>query len=377
MFRSQHRRFLPLCGLFVGLCACSQSGAGVPPGAQSLSRIAPADNTSILKNLNTDVVIGSTVDPVNGDKGPHSLAIVPTNYGLKKGQLVVCNFADSNGMPGNGTTVEVLNPSPGSNPTRFAQSNDIKGCAGTAINKGNQVYATGLISGVMTQFDQTGTEVTTYGSPLVAPFSAVDAHGKHPYSPDYVFASDASTGSIVSLGTNNYGAGYQQVATGFSVGSGSQTGWNTVGPSGLSYYQKTDTLYIADGASNTVDLFTHASALLVKNEIVVSDGGKKFTCLHKKTTCGKLVYAGSQLNAPVAMTVLPNGNLIVANTGAASGGGNELVEMTPKGVVLDTKVIDSGPAPAVFALATIGTSDPSTRVFYTDTNDNSVHELEP
>ena len=33
--------------------------------------------------------------------------------------------------------------------------------------------------------------------------------------------------------------------------------------------------------------------------------------------------------------MLPNGNLIVANTG-----NNTLVEMTPKGQVLDTKVVE-------------------------------------
>ena len=36
----------------------------------------PADSKSILKLLTKSVVIGSTVDPTNGDKGPHSLSIV-------------------------------------------------------------------------------------------------------------------------------------------------------------------------------------------------------------------------------------------------------------------------------------------------------------
>ena len=60
--------------------------------------VAPADNTSILNKLKKDVVIGSTVDPTNGDKGPRALSLVPLTYGiLKKGQLLVCNFADSAG----------------------------------------------------------------------------------------------------------------------------------------------------------------------------------------------------------------------------------------------------------------------------------------
>ena len=45
----------------------------------------PADSTSILKKLKKDVVIGSTVDPTNGDKGPRALSIVKVNYGFEEG----------------------------------------------------------------------------------------------------------------------------------------------------------------------------------------------------------------------------------------------------------------------------------------------------
>jgi hypothetical protein len=73
---------------------------------------------------------------------------------------------------------------------------------------------------------------------------------------------------------------------------------------------------------------------------------------------------------------LPNGNLIVANTQPSSGG-NELIEMTPKGKILDTEVVDTGTSPAIFGLASSGTKDTNTVLYYTDTNDNNVHELEP
>ena len=46
------------------------------------------------------------------------------------------------------------------------------------------------------------------------------------------------------------------------------------------------------------------------------------------------------------MTLPPNGNLVVAN----SKGGNKLVELTPAGTVLATKVVDSKQTPAVFGL---------------------------
>lgn len=393
MFLSKSCVSLTICAAILGVTACSQSNAvttasnALPPQnasaqAQSSSQASgdskKGDTTSILKQDTKNVVIGSTVDPSNGDKGPHSISIVKGNVSpLKKGQLLVCNFEDSSGTPGNGTTIELLNPTPSSTPTQFAQSSDIKGCSGVTVSsQSDYVYGAGLTSGLLTPFSPKGVAQTPFGSPLEAPFSDTDVANKGLYSAEYVFTSDAKTGAIVSLGANTYASGfYMQVADGFAVNSGS--GLKVLGPTGLSYYPKKNVLYIADGVTNTVVEFTNPNDLLVKNEIEVGSNGKTFTCAHKKTTCGKLIKAGSPLSSPVAMCALPNGNIIVANGSAATGGGNELVEMTPKGQVLDTEVIDTGAVPAVFGLAASGTSDSNTVIYYTDINDNSVHELEP
>lgn len=394
MSLSKSLALLPVCAALLVLSACSQNGSvpsntssSVSPQAsrtEASDDASPADDTSILQQDTKNVVIGSTVDPTNGDMGPHSLSVVKANISpLKKGQLVVCNFANSSGTPGTGTTIEVLNPTPSSSPTRFAQSSDIEGCSGVTVSPvSDNVFAAGMTSGVMTEFNAKGVEQTpTFGSPLQEPFSDIDVActGKGcSYSAEYVFTSDAKTGSIVSAGVNDYASGfYVQVATGFAVSYPSGTGWNTLGPSGLQYYVKKNVLYIADGVTNTVVKFTKPNNLLTKNEIVVKPGGTTFDCVHKKYTCGKLVLAGSPLNGPVGMTLLPNGNLIVANSLPASGGGNELVEITPAGKVLDTEVIDSGATPAIFGLGSSGTSDSNTVIYYTDTNDNNVHELEP
>jgi hypothetical protein len=61
-------------------------------------------------------------------------------------------------------------------------------------------------------------------------------------------------------------------------------------------------------------------------------------------------------------------NLIVAN----ALGSNELIELTPTGQVLDTKVVDKGSSPAIFGLWAIGTDDNNTPLFYADTNSNTV-----
>ena len=109
----------------------------------------------------------------------------------------------------------------------------------------------------------------------------------------------------------------------------------------------------------------------MKDEITIGSGCKKFTCMYRSITCVTVVKAGSPLDKPVAETLLPNGNLIVANTGS-----NMLVEMTPKGQVLDTEIIDKSKTSGIFGLAAIGTKDSNTALFYTDTNTNTLHELE-
>ena len=95
--------------------ACGGNGA-VPSnaavaGAAPAGAAPPADTTSILKLLTKNVTIGSTVDPTNGDMGPRAVSVVQYSFGkLKKGQVLVCNFEDSSGTAGNGTTIEQFNP---------------------------------------------------------------------------------------------------------------------------------------------------------------------------------------------------------------------------------------------------------------------------
>lgn len=344
--------------------------------ASSASSIAPSDTTSILKKLTKDVEIGSTVDPTNGDTGPRAISLVKSTFGLKKGQLLVCNFADSSGTAGNGSTIEVLDPKPHSKPATFTQSSKLKGCVGDAITEANQVYGAGMDSGVIPLFDQTGKLSKVYSNHIQVPFADADAFCGLAYAPEDIYVSDSKTGAVVKLAfipvSRGGKAKLTEVIAGFAINKGS--GWSVLGPSGMQYDNRrtgslcNDTLYIVDGVDNTIVSVTPASSLLEKDEIVVQPGGKKFKCTHAKTVCAKLVYSGSPLNAPVATALLPNGNLVVANT----KGGNKLVELTPGGQILATKTI----AADVFGLLATGTGDSDTVLFYTDTKTNTLHELE-
>jgi hypothetical protein len=352
----------------------AEAGISAPGG----SSIVPSDTTSILKKLTKNVEIGSTVDPKNGDMGPRAISLVRSTFGLKKGQLLVCNFADSSGTAGKGTTIDVLNPEPHSKPTSFTQSTKLEGCDGDAVTATNQVYGAGQLSGVVPQFDQDGKLDESYASPIAAPFADADAFCGLAYAPEDIYVADSKTGAIVKLAflpVSKGKATMTQVISGFGVNKGS--GWSVLGPSGLQYNNTrtgnlcNDTLYVVDGVDNTVVAISNASNLLLKDEIVVQPGGKKFKCKFASKTCGKVVYSGAPLNAPVASALLPNGNLIVANT----KGGNELVELTPSGQVLDTKTIDTSSTADIFGLLATGTSDSDTVLFYTDTKTNTLQEL--
>lgn len=371
-----------ICALAV-LMTAAGCGGGIPSHGFATAPIAsdaatsmrPADTTSILKRDTKDVVIGSTVDR-NGDQGPRSLYIVPCECSglLKKGQLVTCNFDDKSGTAGAGTTIEVLNPTAKSKPVRFAQNKSLAGCDGAALSSINEVFGAGLTSGDIVEYSNKGSVAHTFSkSPITAPFNDADALPKQQFSPEYIFAG-TTTGGIVSISIGFYGNEQPlEVATGFGVQTGSGSGGN-LAPSGLQYDKGSDMLFIVDGKTNTVVAFTHASQLAAKDEIVVGPTGKTFKCLFPKTTCGQLVKAGKPLDAPIASTLLPNGNLIVANS---QGTANELVELTPQGQVLATKVVDTAKTQGIFGLASSGTNDDNTVIYFTDTNSNNVQELEP
>ena len=370
-------------GALFATSACSGNAtepSGIPGNVPNASSIVQNDTTSILKKLTKDVEIGSTVDPKNGDTGPRAISLVRSTDGkLKEGQVVVCNFDDAAGAVGKGTTIEILDPDPGSKPATFTQSTKIEGCDGDAVTAAAEIYGAGLASGLVSEFTQTGELEKSYGSPIQAPFADADAYCGEPYAPEDIYVSDSKTGSIIKLAfipVSGSRVQVTQVMTGFGVNKGS--GWSVLGPSGIQYdSQKTgelcnDTLYIVDGTDNTVVAVSNSHELLEKNEIVVQPGGKKFKCAHPKETCARLVYSGSPLDAPVASALLPNGNLIVANT----HGGNKLVELTPAGQILDTKTIDTSATADLFGLLATGTDDSNTALFYTDTKTNTLQELE-
>ena len=193
--------------------------SNVPPMSSGTSTFSTSDSsirdnvdtTSVLKKLTKDVVIGSTVDLKNGDQGPRGASVVASGYGgLKKGQIIDCNFEDKTGAAAKGTTAEKLGPSPG-NPAALVTSAKILGCAGDSVSPSNDdTYVAAYGAGHIGAIKPSGKIGKSWGKPLVNPISVVDGActagaSKCSYSAEYVYASDATIGGVIAFSVNYYG----------------------------------------------------------------------------------------------------------------------------------------------------------------------------
>jgi hypothetical protein len=183
---------------------------------------------------------------------------------------------------------------------------------------------------------------------------------------------DATTGVVnrIDLGTQSGKPPVTGVITGFKVNKGKPG--SVLGPT-LSFYQKNPfadgTLYVVDGSSNILYSFADVyNNFFAAGSVKIGSNGKTFT--GPKAKSAKVVLSGKPLSGSIALTTLPNGNVIVAN-----GKTNELIEVESTGKVLATKVVDTGAGGAIRSITAVGTSDANTVLYFTDSNSNTVQEL--
>src|SRR5580658_1146125 len=253
-------KIIAVSSLTAALAACSSA---------SSMTTAPADDSGPLETSNpspegsTDTgaedagsatavigalaitTIGSTVDPSNGDQNPYGLAIAPASAGLlTAGDLVICNFNDSANVQGNGTTIEILHPAPGSMPTRMVQDPNLKGCAALAIAGNDAPWAAAYSSNLAPFYSPTGALVSTLSAgPWAGPWGETFASSFGPAGTASYVTSNATSGTIVRV--NVAGTAFTTIATGFSLNTGAAPG-NILGASGLTYDAAHDTLFVVD-----------------------------------------------------------------------------------------------------------------------------------
>lgn len=324
----------------------------------------------ILKQLKSQVVIGSTVDPVYGQLNPYGLDVAKsTNGAFTKGDLAVCNFNDSYNVQGTGYTIVALHPKPGSSPTLVASDpTTLTGCNALALGPDDTIYAAAFVSNDDAIFSSSGSLMTSLsGSPFNNPFGQTYAQPMHGSAA--VYESNAADGSIVRISLPSLSS--EVIATGFPVNGGPPG--SILGPSGLQYERRHDTLYVVDGQNNSVTAIRKVSSIGSGCLIRVSANGHKFG-----GPCGskaKVIYSGAPLNGPISSALLFNGSLVIGNT-LDPDGENLMVEINPGGHVMDVRNVDTGAAGALFGMVATGTNAANTKLYFNDDNDNNLQVLE-
>jgi hypothetical protein len=374
----QVRRFLSLvcvCGAAAIVAACSGGGSSQMSSTPPMQgRTVPLSDgsSSVLATLTNEQTIGSTSPSTPADVNPYGLDIEKaTNGKISAGDLVVCDFNNPGNVQGTGTEIVALHPTVGSTPTLIAKSNTLAGCNAVATAPNGNIWAAAFKANDNPIFTGAGTLVTALANgPWHHPFGEafappIDAN-HHPA----FYVSNAGDGSLVRV---NILPGptftFDIIATGFPVNGGKPG--SILSPSGLNYQPNGDILYVVDGTNNALYAINHVSNVSA-NGIAVNASGVTFS--GPNAADAQVLFAGAPLNGPISSAILPNGNIVVANT-LDPDGFNLIFEFSPAGgSPIGMKNVDTGAAGALFGMVAGGTVAAPV-LYFNDDNDNTVKVL--
>jgi hypothetical protein len=302
------------------------------------------------------------------DVNPYGVAVVPASGGrLTAGDILVSNFNDKANVQGTGTTIVQL--SPAGRASVFANISALpagQACPGgigltTALGilPGGWVVVGSLPSthggvlpgldpaGCLIVLDNRGTVAETITNPDVA--GPWDLTVRSSATSAEVFVSNALGGNtsthdgapvtgnctVVRLDLALSPASPPKLTRSTVVGTGFP--WRAdkaalvLAPTGLAL-SGNGTLYVDDTMTNSVSAIPRA---LTRTGPVTATGGT--------------LSAGGALDAPLGMTMAPNGDLVVVN-----GNNGNAVEITPAGKQVATKTLIKDGAGDLFGIITTG-----------------------
>ena len=330
--------------LTFGVAACASTPGSTPRATSSAH--------SFLRSLDTVSQLASTVPP-SGDLNPYGVTIVPTTIGhLVAGDTLVSNFNGKTNVQGTGTTIMQIGPL-GSAQLLSQISHLGRGltCPGgvgldTALGvlPGGWVVVGSLPSvsggnlpggdpaGCLIVLNADGTPVETISNKnLVGPWDmtvettpthatlfVANAFGGEPTintGPPIVTVS-----TVVRFGLSLSATRPPHLVNATIVGSGFPWIANrtalVLAPTGL-VLGRHGTLYVDDTQRNTISAIPHA----VTRTDSVAYGSS-------------IISSGGALNAPLGMTLAPNGDLLVVN-----GNDGNAVEVTPAGTQIASRTL--------------------------------------
>ena len=357
--RRSHARYLTIA---VGVSFAALS-VPLAAGAASGSRDHRHGGHSFLSHLST-ITVGPSTIPSNGDINPYGVAVVQRDDGaLRAGDTLVSNFNDSGNSQGTGTTI--VDVSPHGSQHLFAQITTgslPSACPGgiglttaLAILKGGWVVVGSLPTtdgsaatagaGCLIVLDSHGVvrevwsggningpwDMTSAGDGNFAQLfvtnvlnGTVAADGGNPsVTPGNVVDGGTVVRLDIELRHHRLPALISQTVVADGFGERTDPAALVVGPTGVTLGEH-GTLYVADTVGNRIT--------------AIRDAGKRSTAVHLG---GTTVTSNGFLNAPLGMTLAPNGDILTVN-----GGDGNIVETTPGGAQFPPILLDSSGSPA-------------------------------
>lgn len=297
--------------------------------AASIAVPALAEDGFTPRLLNTSTV------PSNGDENPYGVAFVPEGFPagkmIKTGDVLVSNFNDNANIQGTGTTIVSFSPDgavapPGTANTFFTSpqpglSTALGVLRGGFVVVGN-VPTTGgafpALQGTLQVIDGNGNLVQTLTDAtfLNGPWDlALDDHG----TSAHIFVSNVVSGTVCRLDVTVGAKGLTvtkmtTIARGYTVQP--NVAAVILGPTGLAFDPRSDTLYVASTADDTI--------------YAVANADRATTSVQR----GRVIFANEHLRGPLALRFAPNGDLLTANGDAVNADTahpSEIVEFTSYG----------------------------------------------
>ncbi|MDE2263795.1 MAG: hypothetical protein KGL45_14830 [Gammaproteobacteria bacterium] len=343
--------------------------------AASIAMAAGITGPAIAADAFIPRLLNTSTSPSNGDLNPYGVAFVPEGFPgggrIQTGDVLVSNFNDNANIQGNGTTIVSFSPdggvaAPGSANTFFRSA--LPGlCTALGVLRGGfvvvgNVPTTGgafpVLQGALQVIDRKGDLVQTLtdGTFLDGPWDlTLDDHGAFAH----IFVSNVASGTVSRLDVT-VGAKGLTVTKMVTLASGYTVQPNVaaviLGPTGLAFDGRTNTLYVASTADNAV--------------YAVTDAAQAATSVHR----GHLVFASSHLRGPLGLRFAPNGDLLTANGDAVNADPahpSEIVEFTPSGQFVIEYNVDAAQGGA-FGLDAITDNDNRSNYAAVDDVSNSL-----
>lgn len=318
----------------------------------SALRVTPRHRVPTITQLPTAPTQTVSTVPANGDVNPYGVAFVPAGFPrdgvLNPGDVLVSNFNNSQNLQGTGSTIVRVTPS-------GRQSVFFQGPQGVGLSTALGVLREGYVlvgnlpstdgtsatarQGSLLLLDRSGNVVANFTDPklLNGPWDlTINDRGNRAQ----VFVSNVLSGTVSRFDAR-FGPNGQvrsivgtQIALGYTH-HGDPAAFE-LGPTGLAFDPRNNTLYVASTADNTVYAIPRAGTTRV-------DNGTGFVAFQDNT----------HLHGPLGLAFAPDGNLIVANGDAINPDPNNtstLVEFTRQGRFVGQFSLNPGPGGA-FGLA--------------------------